>query len=191
MISVTKKQRGPDPAAALEKLTKQYILVGIRDTDGSREKDGEPSNAKIGFLNEFGSPAKNLPARPFLRPGVRGQEKWIASKFRAAARAAAAGDEMAVDQILEKVALRVPDGVREYMRKGIPPPLLSRQYARRTQSMRDSEIEEINRRFKGKGPSEQFANVPTDRLNIPLINTGQLRDSIKGYVIKGEDNGTA
>ena len=55
---------------ALRKLTQDVVLVGIPAAEDGR--DGEPmGNAAIGYIQENGSAAANIPPRPFLVPGVR------------------------------------------------------------------------------------------------------------------------
>jgi phage gpG-like protein len=55
-------------------LATQKVMVGITAATAPRkDEEGKKSvvnNAMLGFINEFGSPAKNIPARPFLSPGV-------------------------------------------------------------------------------------------------------------------------
>jgi hypothetical protein len=46
----------------------KYVKVGIPSSE--KETDGT-SLAMIGAVNEFGSPDKGIPERPFLRPGTR------------------------------------------------------------------------------------------------------------------------
>lgn len=184
------RSRSPEFARALKVLQHRSVMVGIpSDSDKNPREDGKIENNRLGFIHEFGSPARNIPARPFLIPGVRGQQKLVASAFQKAAKAAIAGDVKTTEAVLEMLALVVPDKVRLYMTAGIPPPLKEaslrgRKYARETKSMRASEVEEINRRFKGQEPSALFEGIETNRLNVPLINTGQLRDSITGFVEK-------
>lgn len=45
------------------------VYVGIPDDNDDRD-DGPIGNAAIGYINEFGSAAQGIPARPFLGPGV-------------------------------------------------------------------------------------------------------------------------
>jgi len=55
---------------ALESLSATRVLIGIPSEENSRE-DGSPiGNAQLGYIHENGSPARNIPARPFLVPGV-------------------------------------------------------------------------------------------------------------------------
>lgn len=67
----------------LKALTDNVILVGI--PAGAGREDG-PSNATLGYIHEFGSPARNIPARPFLIPAVNSvQDKAVGLLQQAAA----------------------------------------------------------------------------------------------------------
>ncbi len=55
---------------ALKSLTKKDVLVGIPAEDSDRD-DVPFGNAGIGYINEYGSPAQNIPPRPHLVPGVK------------------------------------------------------------------------------------------------------------------------
>lgn len=55
---------------SLKALTSKEVLIGIPAEDSDRE-DVPFGNAGIGYLNEYGSPAQNIPPRPHLRPGVK------------------------------------------------------------------------------------------------------------------------
>ena len=61
-----------DVAKAMASLAKTHILVGIASgSKGDARTDGGPKNHELGFIHEYGSPSSNIPARPFLIPGVR------------------------------------------------------------------------------------------------------------------------
>ncbi|HCA7460069.1 TPA: hypothetical protein MX372_004907, partial [Enterobacter roggenkampii] len=55
---------------ALKSISKKEVLVGIPEEDSERE-DVPFGNAGIGYVNEYGSPAQNIPPRPHLIPGVK------------------------------------------------------------------------------------------------------------------------
>lgn len=54
---------------ALKSLTKKDVLVGIPAEDSDRD-DVPFGNAGIGYINEYGSPAQNIPPRPHLVPAL-------------------------------------------------------------------------------------------------------------------------
>lgn len=173
---------------ALSKLKRRSVLVGIpsySDKNNRTDTSAIP-NARIGFINEFGDPRRNIPARPFLRPSIREQQKAISAKFKAAGKAATKGDAEEIERILQGLALSVPAEVQAYILRGLSPPLspitlANRNAARLTKSQRDAEIEELMRR--AGVDTGNMKDTPTDRLNLPLVNTGQLLRSIEGFVV--------
>ena len=45
------------------------LYVGIPEENTSRDDD-EPTNAQLMYIHNYGSPAKNIPARPVIEPAV-------------------------------------------------------------------------------------------------------------------------
>ena len=53
----------------VQEMAKKRVLIGIPAEKAARK--GDPiTNASLGYIHENGSPARNIPARPFLKPGV-------------------------------------------------------------------------------------------------------------------------
>lgn len=77
-----------DRTDELMKLIKSYksedVLVGIPASDtGRKETDAGPiNNATLMFINEFGSPVNNIPARPAMQIGIRMAQPEIVQEFR-------------------------------------------------------------------------------------------------------------
>jgi len=55
----------------LKNFAKKKLLVGIPEFETKREDDGYITNAMIGYIAEYGSPAQNIPPRPWLMPSMR------------------------------------------------------------------------------------------------------------------------
>lgn len=151
---------------ALKRLVSQEVLVGVPNTNADRQPDpnakSTPNNATIAYVQEFGSPAKNIPARPFLLPGIRSAEEPIAAQMKKAGEAAlkidnAAATTGAVDQALHQVGLVAQNAVRAKITDGPFASLSPQTIARRKSRGRDGDK--------------------------PLIDTGQLRASLT-YVIR-------
>jgi hypothetical protein len=158
-----------DIAAAIRRLSRKRLLVGIPQERDPRR--GEPiGNASLGYIHEFGSPARNIPARPFLVPGVESALPEIQQYLGEAARAALAGEEGGIDAGLTKAGLAAVNAVRLRIQAGIPPPLQPATVARRRQRTAGS-------RYRRQ--AETAADV------TPLIDTGQLLASIT-YVLREE-----
>ncbi len=60
------------------------VLVGIPAADSKRKDDNEINNATLLFINNFGSPANNIPARPVMEIGIRAAQDQIAEEFKKA-----------------------------------------------------------------------------------------------------------
>lgn len=146
----------------LRSLGRDRVLVGIPAETAFREPEpGEPpspvNNAQLGFIHQFGSPAKNIPARPFLPEGVRDVQKPIAVALEDAARKTMAGKGASADQVLHKVGLIAQEGVKKRIKTG---PFVSLH----PQTL-------AARRRKGRKGTK------------PLIDTAQLLNSIT-YVVR-------
>ena len=53
-------------------IPEKRMLVGIPAEENARGE--EIGNAALGFIHENGSPARNIPPRPFLVPGMKDAE---------------------------------------------------------------------------------------------------------------------
>lgn len=160
-MTVTVKE-GPagDIARAVRDLTSREVLIGIpAETAGrsSEPGDGGLTNAVLGYIHETGAPERNLPARPFLVPGVADAEPRFTPHLRKAAEAAMVGDTAKVDAALHAVGLVGQNAVRARITDGPHTPLAPRTLA--------------ERKARGRTGTK------------PLIDTGQLRRSIT-YVIR-------
>ena len=107
--------------------------------------------------------AANIPARPFMRPGIMEVKDFIAKELEKGARGAMNGDAGAVDIALNRAGLKAQASIRGKINEGIAPELapstLAARRARRA------------RRARGRTGTK------------PLVDTGQLRNSIN-YVVR-------
>ncbi|MCJ2126794.1 hypothetical protein MKL11_30530 [Methylobacterium sp. J-077] len=104
-------------------------MVGIPGGSQRSAEPGQPNppdNATLGYLNEFGVPEKNIPARPFLLPGVESVKEAVAARLKKAIPLAMAGDRGAVDATLNAVGLIAVDAVQQKLLDGPFPPLSPR-----------------------------------------------------------------
>lgn len=146
--------------ASIQDLAGKQVLVGIPATKAERE-DGEPiNNAQLGYIHEYGAPASNIPARPFLIPGVSHAQESINNHLQKAAKAAASGNEEKVDAELNATGLIAQAGARNEINNGTFEAL--------------SPVTIAARRKRGRTGDK------------PLIDTGQLRNAIT-YVIRKKD----
>lgn len=98
---------------ALKSLTKKDVLVGIPAEDSDRD-DVPFGNAGIGYINEYGSPAQNIPPRPHLVPGVKSVEDQTMPQLKAAAQAALDGNAARAERALNRAGTVAARGVKNY-----------------------------------------------------------------------------
>ncbi len=146
-------------AKALRELVQQQVLVGIPAEQAPREGEGI-NNAELGYIHEFGAPEANIPARPFLVPGVESAKDEIAKRYKAGAKAVLEGRTTA-EQVHHGVGIVAVNAVKEKITDGPFAPLKPATVAAR------------KRKHKGR----------TDDNPTPLVDTGQLKASIN-YVVR-------
>lgn len=171
---------------AINKLAKKDVLVGIPDSAPERT-DTPMTNAQIGYVMETGSPAHNVPARPFLVPGVADVQDQCADRLGKAADAALAGNQAGAERQMSSAGMIASQSAKKKIGSNIPPALSpetirNRNKSRQTQSMRPAEKAYLNAVDSGTDP----AQAQTEAGIIPLINTGSLRNSIT-YVVRDKD----
>src|SRR5260364_282797 len=160
---------------AIHLLVHKEGLEGIPADAPEGQEENEPGNAPWGCLHETGSPARNIPARPFLVPGVRSAQKRINRYFEQSASAALDGHMEQVDKALHRAGLAAQNAVRAKMTEGPFKPLAESTLQARARRGRIGAAIELERRRRGHTPENANAK--------PLIDTGQLRKSIT-YVVR-------
>jgi hypothetical protein len=147
---------------ALKTLANKDVLVGIPESKDERD-DGDIGNAAIGYINENGSPAQNIPPRPHLKPGVKSVEQDFMPHLKAAAQKALEGNEEGAVTSLDRAGTVAANGVKRYITiTGFTP-------------LADATI--ANRLRRGRTG------------NKPLIDTGEYRRSIT-HVVRDKDADT-
>ena len=170
----------------VEALTTSDVLVGIPRENNAR-KDSPIGNAAIAYVHEYGSPAHNIPARPFLHPGVKKIQKRAIAMLRQGALGCLRG-ETNVDKTLNAVGMLARNSVVEAITDPSPPfvplrPATIRARLRRTQAGRRK-----LRQIKASGQSlydwGKSTDPTTGDVNIhPLLDTTQMRRAIT-YVVR-------
>ncbi|EAT1194792.1 hypothetical protein EYS49_12010 [Salmonella enterica] len=173
---------------ALRSLTKKDVLVGIPAEDSDRD-DVPFGNAGIGYVNEYGSPAQNIPPRPHLIPGVKSVEEQTVPQLKAAAQAALDGNAAGAERALNRAGALAANGVRRYMTiTGFTPLADSTVEARARRGRKGAKAELARRSADGK---LNAINPDSGQLIInenvrPLIDTGQYRRAIT-HVVRDKD----
>lgn len=142
------------------------VLVGIPETDPTRAPDPETgkrppiNNATLLAINNFGSPANNIPARPVMQLGITAAQDGIAAAFASAAKYALSKGLVALDVYYERAGSIAANSIKKVInsQQGFEGPAESTLRSR------------LSRGFKG---------------TKALIVTGQMRNAITYVVQKG------
>lgn len=168
---------------ALAALADNEVLVGFPEASTTRKEDpeeegsGDLTNAALGYIHDNGAPEANIPARPFMLPGIedaRGKLIKIAKNTGMKVLDATNPQEV-VDQGLHMMGLVAQSSIRKVINDGIDPPLADRTLRERARRGRKGAKEELANRAAGLPPGKELAK--------PLIDTGQLRNAVN-YVIR-------
>lgn len=165
--------------AALKALTEREVLVGIpaekaqRQAAPENDEDAALTNAQLGYIHEHGSPARNIPARPFLDPGIKAARGPIVDQLRAGGKAALDGNISGVDAALNKAGIIGQNSVRNHFVDNDWPALADSTLAKKIGEVKNADGKVIK---KGK------TRAQTGAIN-PLILSGQLRKSIT-YIVR-------
>ena len=130
--------------------------VGILGDSNQRE-DGEFGNADLGFIHEFGSITKNIPARSFLRFPIQFKTKEIVKKIMilksSIAKAMAEGN---LKRFFEVLGLQAEVAIQEA----------------------------FETRGFGQWKANDPKTIKRKGSDSPLIDTGELRRAITSEVVK-------
>lgn len=149
----------------IKKFKNDAVLVGIPESKTERKDDDEESepitNAAILAINEFGSPANNIPPRPVMAIGIKNAQDEIAEQFRRCLIGAFKSGLSAISTYYNRAGLIASNSVKKAInsQEGIDEPSDATIRARKAEG------------FKG---------------TKALIVTGQMRNAIT-YVVRGED----
>lgn len=149
-------------AKGIEIIARTRVLVGVPSAKTGRKADpgakgGPISNSALAYIHEHGAPEANIPARPFMAPGIANAKEKITAGLKKAADMAAAGRPEAAERAFHAVGLAAQAAIRAKITSGPFVPLKPATLAAR--------------RRRGRTGTK------------PLIDTGALRNSIT-YVIK-------
>ena len=148
----------PKFLANIKKIETKAVFVGIPHDNDKRKEDGE-TNAEIAFTQEFGSPARHIPPRPFLMPGIEKAHDKIKDALKEGLREIVK-DGADTDKCLQKAGLIGQASVQNEIRTGS------------FEALKESTIK-----------SRQAARKSGKAGTKPLIDTGQLLSSIT-YAVK-------
>ena len=176
----------------VDALTNHDVFVGIPAAKTERRDATQPiNNATLAFIHEHGSPARNIPARPFLHPGIRKAKKEIVAQFSKAALEVLDGKPP--DASMHRAGMIARNSVVKEITDPAPPftplsPVTIRARLRRTQAGR-RKLMQLSKQGKPLGTWAQERNKAGNPNIRPLIDTGQLRAAIT-YVVRKEGYST-
>ncbi len=162
---------------AIKSLAERDVLVGVPDPKTDR-KSGEPiTNAQLAYIHDNGSPVNNIPARPFMRPGIKDAQDKIDLRMKKAAEAALSGSPSGVDNELASAGLVAQNSIKSKINSGDFVPLALSTLRARAARGRKGAKAELESRAAGNPPNPENAR--------PLIDTGQMRNAIT-YVVRNK-----
>lgn len=138
---------------------KGSVRVGVLGKTALREGEAESNftNAEIAAVHEFGSSDGRIPERSFLRSTMRNREADF-SKIQAMLAKKVVANKLTAEQALDQLGAWFAAQVKHAITAGIAPELAEST---------------IKARRKGKQPGRK----------VPLVDTGQLRNSITWAVL--------
>ncbi len=142
---------------AIKRFKQDSVLVGIPATDGPRDDDAPINNATLLAINNFGSPANNIPARPVMQIGIKKAQDPIAEQFKLAAQRVLSKGAAALDIFYERAGIIASQSIKKVIN--------------------DQEG------FKGPSPATLAARKADGfKGTKSLVMTGQMRNAIT-YVV--------
>lgn len=173
--------------ANVKQLTGQEVMVGVpaEDPQGKTpgpndRKDGAGiNNAALAYIHEHGAPEANIPARPFLAPGVESAKGAIVTQMKNAGTAAMDGKPAGIEKALNAAGLAAQNGARAAITDGDFEPLTPAAAISRMRRRSSTWA-----RYKAASPEQKSDMIEAELSGAkPLIDSGQLRSSI-AYVIR-------
>ncbi len=152
---------------SLEFLSKTAVLVGVPEEKADRDPSMAPeentgiTNATLAYIHDKGAPEANIPARPFMEPGIKNAKKDITKYMgQAAVYLLTAKQRQRGIKALNAAGMVAASSIKQKIEDGPFVPLMeSTLYRRRTRK------------------------VAPRTGTKPLIDTAQLQRSIT-YVVR-------
>jgi hypothetical protein len=171
------RDRVPAFREGIRTLLSQDVLVGVPgETNFKGRKAGEPSNAALAYIHDQGAPESNIPARPFMAPGIADARPKIVDRLKSAGVAALDGNSVGVTSQLHAAGLAAVASIRAVIRAGIAPPLAASTVKRRISRRKSASWKSAKR--AAVAANVAAGNAPGEGLFTPLIDTGALLSSI-------------
>lgn len=155
---------------------KGEIVYGV-PVETSTQRIADPkakkkiTNSELLAIHENGSPVRNIPPRPLLQPVFEKHRHAIDKQMALVAGRLLEGDEAGANAIMEQLAFRIETWCKQYFTSpdnnwAPNAPSTVKAWARKTSKKLGQEVS------------------PEDKK--PLIDTAELRKSIRGMLIEGD-----
>lgn len=169
----------------LERAVRTEVLVGIPRATAMREGD-EISNAEIAYINEHGDPARRIPPRPFMEPGLQRCRDKVRDVMAAGVQRLARFGSLRASARL--VGIICQASIRGVFTDNDWKPLSPRTIMARAQRTvsKHKGFADKTARAQQSELQRELARRAGDR---PLIDTGALRQSITYVVTEGGGDG--
>lgn len=172
----------PELRAALRVLMRDEVLVGYpEDTterDDPESKAQGITNASLAYIHDNGAPEANIPARPFMIPGIEACQEQVTSILARSAQYVLAGNVSKVKEGFERVGLAAVGSIQSTIRNGIGPALAEVTLIKRAAKGRKGAQAELDRRAEGYAPGLDLAT--------PLMDTNEMLKSTN-YVVRNRN----
>lgn len=182
-VSVKQHKSVADIVKGLDALASREVLVGFPEDTTERQEDEEEekkdlTNAALGYIHDNGAPEENIPARPFMRPGINNARPKLIKIARKMAKEVVQGDgdgATIAEQGYHAMGLVAQAAIRNVINDGVDPPLADSTLRARARRGRKGAKEELENRAKGMPPGKDLAK--------PLVDTGQMRNAVN-YAVR-------
>lgn len=164
--AAVKVDRIKDLLEDLLNLAKKQVLVGVPESTDARE-DSPIGNAALAYIHDQGSPLANIPQREFMRPGIRNAQERINKELFQVAKAYLDDDEAKIDLHLHKAGLIAVSSIKSVINEGEGFAPLKR----------GTTLARLRQRKAAKKWEKEKREATMETMH-PLVNTGELRNSI-------------
>lgn len=152
-VTIIKPTDLADISDSLKLLAGVEVLVGFPDDTADRggEDDGPITNAALGYIHDNGAPEANIPARPFMAPGIANAQDKLTDKLGQVLRKVVRGQGGAelVEAGLMQVGLIAQSSIQAAIGDGPPPPLADSTLRARRRKGSKGAADELNAREYG------------------------------------------
>ena len=154
-------------------LAKRQVLVGVPEETDPR-KDGKGiGNAALAYVHDQGSPAQNIPPRPFMIPGIMKAQDQINIELLAVAKAQLEENKEQVELHLKRAGLIAQSSIRNVINEG----------EGFTPLKRATLLARLRRRKAARKWSKDKREETMASFH-PLVDTGQLRNSVVYQIVE-------